>query len=103
MTDDFDWHVNRKAALAEQFPSITKLRDERPGCTTDRERQQFYREATELKRARWAEITRERMLTESLEEARRRRQQQANEYRAYQARKHTKTPAQSGVSLLEAS
>ena len=38
--------------MREQFPPISKLRNERPGCAADIERQRLYREATELAKAR---------------------------------------------------
>lgn len=98
MTDGFDWHVCRADALAEQFPTLAQVRDERPGCDMDRRRQAYWREATELKKARLAVVTRERMLAEALEEARRRQAEQTANYRAHQARKHNQAPATSGAS-----
>lgn len=38
----FDWAVDREAALRERFPSIDRVRDERPGCAADRRRQAFF-------------------------------------------------------------
>lgn len=40
----FDWAVDREAALRERFPSIDRVRHERPGCEADRGRQVFFHE-----------------------------------------------------------
>ena len=42
---DRDWWplINKRAALKEQFPSLATVLKERPGTTTDREMQEFYR------------------------------------------------------------
>jgi hypothetical protein len=49
-----DWWclIDKKAALREQFPSLSKVRHERPGCAADNERKRVYREAAELAKAR---------------------------------------------------
>lgn len=66
MPRDFDWMVliNKRAALKEQFPSLRKVMNERPGCAVDIERQRMNRAATELQkeiehRARWARSVQE--------------------------------------------
>jgi hypothetical protein len=51
--------IDKKAAMREQFPPLSKVRSERPGCRQDIERKRVFREAAELKRvreheARWA-------------------------------------------------
>lgn len=42
---DRDWWplINKRAALKEQFPSLATVMKERPGSTTDRDMQEFYR------------------------------------------------------------
>ena len=42
--EGFDWQIDTAAALREQFPTMAKVRNERPGCEADRTRQQLYRE-----------------------------------------------------------
>lgn len=51
--------IDKRAALREQFPSLARVRDERPGCRADNARQAFYREENQLsviaeQQARWA-------------------------------------------------
>ena len=35
--------IDVQAAVREQFPTLREVRNERPGCRTDKARQEFYR------------------------------------------------------------
>lgn len=51
MTDWWDL-IDKRAALSEQFPTLAKVRNERPGCKADQQRQTAYREASRIARER---------------------------------------------------
>lgn len=83
---DFDWMVliNKRAALKEQFPSLAKVRNERPGCAADIERQRVFREAAEMKAA----AEHDRRWRASVEENARRRERAENHARAIAYKAH---------------
>lgn len=90
---DPDWWVliDKRAALREQFPSLQKVRHERPGCKTDVERQRVVREQAELAKAREWEA---RWLRSCEENARRQEQYRARRANAaYNAQRETRRTA----------
>lgn len=54
MKQEFDWMlmINKRAAIREQFPPLSKVLSERPGSLTDRENKRRYQEAAELSKER---------------------------------------------------
>lgn len=93
---DPDWWVliDKKAALKEQFPSLAKVRNERPGCAADNERKRLYREAAELRVA--AERQREWARAVALNEVRRERLEnraRAARYRVYKRERQERRTA----------
>lgn len=91
MPNDFDWMnlINKRAALREQFPPLSKVITERPGSATDTRRQRAIAEQNQMAKAeteiaRWqASVDRNARQRERLESERRRRA-----YKDYQAAKH---------------
>lgn len=91
MPNEFDWLnlINKRAALREQFPPLSRLILERPGSDSDTRRQRLIAEENQLSRARrdlalWQEsVDRNARRLERLENEKRRRA-----YKGYQAAKH---------------
>lgn len=91
MPNDFDWLnlINKRAALREQFPPLSKLILERPGSDSDNRRQRLIAEENQMSKARhdlelWQEsVNKNARRTEQLENDKRRRA-----YKGYQAAKH---------------
>ncbi|MDF2507261.1 MAG: hypothetical protein K0Q52_1120 [Microbacterium sp.] len=87
-----DWWclIDKRAALREQFPPLSKVRNERPGCAADIERKRLFREEAELAKAREHDARWRRSCEEN---ARRRRRQDARrnnaEYRQYREERRT--------------
>ena len=87
MSRDFDWMllINKRAALKEQFPSLAKVRNERPGCAADIERKRVFREQAEMSKA----VDAQKRWDAAVAENARRRERAENhrraiEYKAYQ-------------------
>ena len=91
MPNDFDWLnlINKRAALREQFPPLSRLILERPGSDSDNRRQRLIAEENQMSKARhdlelWQEsVNKNARRTEQLENEKRRRA-----YKGYQAAKH---------------
>jgi hypothetical protein len=91
MPNDFDWLnlINKRAALREQFPPLSRLILERPGSNSDNRRQRLIAEENQMSKARhdlelWQEsVNKNARRTEQLENDKRRRA-----YKGYQAAKH---------------
>ena len=91
MPNDFDWLnlINRRAAMSEQFPSLSKVIRERPGSASDARRQRLIAEENQMSKARhdlarWQESAdKNARRQERLENDKRRRA-----YKGYQAAKH---------------
>lgn len=91
MARDFDWMtlINKRAALREQFPPLSKVITERPGSATDQRRQRLVAEDNQMAKAQhdlnlWqASANRNARRQEQIENEKRRRA-----YKGYQAAKH---------------
>lgn len=91
MPNDFDWLnlINKRAALREQFPPLSRLILERPGSDSDNRRQRLIAEENQMSKARhdlalWQEsVDKNARRIERLENEKRRRA-----YKGYQAAKH---------------
>lgn len=91
MPNDFDWLnlINKRAALREQFPPLSRLILERPGSDSDNRRQRLIAEENQMSKARhdlelWQEsVNKNARRIEQLENDKRRRA-----YKGYQASKH---------------
>lgn len=91
MPEEFDWLtlIDKRAALREQFPPVSRLIRERPGSAADTRRQRLIAEENQLSKARhdlarWQESAdRNARRQERLENEKRRRA-----YKGYQAAKH---------------
>ncbi|MFJ4997134.1 hypothetical protein ACIP5T_03215 [Microbacterium sp. NPDC088619] len=91
MPNDFDWLnlINKRAALREQFPPLSRLILERPGSDSDNRRQRLIAEENQMSKARhdlelWQEsVNKNARRVEQLENDKRRRA-----YKGYQAAKH---------------
>lgn len=82
--------ISKRAALREQFPPLSKVRSERPGCAADVERQRMFREETQLRKvkeeqARWDAAATENERRRERAESRRRNAA----YRAYRDERKT--------------
>ena len=77
--------IDKRAALREQFPSLAKVRSERPGCATDIERKRVFREAAELRKAAQAQARWDAAIAEN---ARRAQLIRNREYKAYRTRQN---------------
>lgn len=91
MPNDFDWLtlINKRAALKEQFPPLSRVILERPGSASDQRRQRLVREENQMSKARH-ELAR---FHESADRNARRQERLDNErrrraYKGYQAAKH---------------
>ncbi|WP_136032507.1 hypothetical protein [Microbacterium sp. PF5] len=91
MPTEFDWLtlIDKRAALREQFPPLSRLRSERPGSASDNRRKELIAADNQLSKARaeqarWQEAAdRNARRQERIENEKRRR-----EYKGYQAAKH---------------
>lgn len=91
MPNDFDWLnlINKRAALREQFPPLSRVILERPGSDSDSRRQRLIAEENQMSRVRhdlelWQEsVNKNARRIEQLENEKRRRA-----YKGYQAAKH---------------
>lgn len=91
MPEEFDWLtlIDKRAALREQFPPVSKVIRERPGSASDARRQRLIAEENQLSKsradlARWQESAdRNARRQERLENEKRRRA-----YKGYQAAKN---------------
>lgn len=91
MPKEFDWMalIDKRAALREQFPPLSKVVRERPGSASDTRRQKLIAADNQEAKAR-AELAR---WQEAADKNARRRERLENEkrrraYRGYQAAKH---------------
>lgn len=78
--------IDKRAAMREQFPSLTKVRSERPGCAADIERKRLFKEAAELKKVREQEARWKAAVEANAKRAQRRRNA---EYRARRDERRT--------------
>lgn len=91
MPNDFDWLnlIDKRAALREQFPPLSKVVRERPGSATDTRRQKLIAADNQEAKAR-AQLAR---WQEAANKNARRRERLENEkrsraYKGFQAAKH---------------
>lgn len=91
MPNDFDWLtlIDKRAALREQFPPLSKVVRERPGSASDMRQQKLIAADNQEAKAR-AELARWQAASDK--EARRRErlenEKRRREYKGYQAAKH---------------